>query len=93
MIVYIAGPMSASERSDYNRPAFHATADMLKRGGHIALNPAILPDGLTHEQYMIICLAMVDVADAIYMMDGWENSKGAKIELLRAVERGKTVMG
>ena len=91
MIVYIAGPMSGCD--SHNRVAFNTKENELTQKGRVILNPAILPDGLTHEQYMGICLAMVDVADAIYMMSGWEESKGAKAELLRAVESGKTVMG
>ncbi|HGE6046430.1 TPA: DUF4406 domain-containing protein [Vibrio cholerae] len=42
--------------------------------------PAILPDGLQHHEYMEICLPMVRVADAVFMMKGWENSKGANME-------------
>lgn len=46
MIVYVAGPMSGYEQ--FNRPAFHSAAKRLTDKGYVVLNPATLPDGLTH---------------------------------------------
>lgn len=78
MIVYIAGPMSGYEQ--FNRPAFHTAAKELSERGHTVLNPATLPDGLTQPQYMDICLAMLRCADAIYLLNDWEYSVGARAE-------------
>lgn len=69
MKIYIAGPMSGL--IEFNRPAFMFTAAKLTARGHVALNPAVLPDGLTQAQYMDICLAMLRCAYAIYLLDGW----------------------
>ncbi len=77
--IYIAGPMTGYE--SFNREAFTKRAHMLKAKGYIALNPAILPDGLTQPEYMQICLSMVMCADAIYLLKGWDESKGALAEL------------
>jgi hypothetical protein len=52
------------------------------------LNPAILPDGLQHGQYLQITLAMLEQADAIFLLNGWEKSKGATREFDRACELG-----
>lgn len=78
MKIYIAGPMSGLV--EFNRQAFMFTAAKLAGRGHVALNPAILPDGLSQAEYMDICLAMLRCADAIYMLEGWEHSAGARAE-------------
>lgn len=72
MKVYIAGPMSGLP--NFNRAAFNHAHFHLWSKGHIVLNPARLPDGLTQGEYMDICLAMLRCADAIYMLEGWEHS-------------------
>ena len=78
MKIYIAGPMTGIE--NYNREAFFGMADYLASFGHVCLNPANHPDGLTQKEYMHLCFAMIDVCDAIVMLKGWENSTGAKKE-------------
>ncbi|EPG9672815.1 DUF4406 domain-containing protein [Citrobacter freundii] len=78
MKIYIAGPMSGLV--EFNRPAFMFTAAKLTGRGHTALNPAILPDGLSQAEYMDICLAMLRCADVIYLLKGWEYSPGARAE-------------
>ena len=55
------------------------------------MNPAILPDWLTHDQAMHICKAMLDVCDAIYLLPGWMDSKGAVEEAKHAIVHGITV--
>lgn len=74
-VVFIAGPMTGYH--NYNRDEFNAEARMLEDRGFTVLNPAILPDGLPHSQYLFITLAMLESADAIFMLDGWEKSGGA----------------
>lgn len=81
-VVFIAGPMTG--KPDYNRAAFHAAAEQLRSDGFIVLNPAVFPDGLEHHQYMVMTLAMLEQADAIWLLDGWENSTGARQEACRA---------
>jgi hypothetical protein len=90
MKIYIAGPMTGLP--DYNRPAFNAAARILSQNGEIALNPAILPEGMKHEEYMTICLAMVEVCDMVALLPGWEVSVGAQMEHKRARELGKEVI-
>lgn len=46
--IYIAGPMSGLP--NFNRDAFNLEAERLHTLGHIALNPAILPDGLEQHE-------------------------------------------
>lgn len=65
---------------EFNRPEFNAAAKEITASGHVPLNPAILPDGLSQPDYMCICMAMLQRADAIYMLDGWQSSAGARAE-------------
>lgn len=90
MIVYIAGKMTGLPGK--GRAAFRAAERMLKMRGHVVLNPAVLPDGLPSEAYMPICLAMLEQAEAIYLLDNWEDSPGAKLELAFAKYQGKFVI-
>lgn len=76
--VYIAGPMSGLP--DCNRPAFNLAAQVQKSLTHIVLNPATLPAGLSEPEYMQIGLTMLMCADMIYLLDGWEQSLGARAE-------------
>ena len=89
MIIFISGAMSGLP--DYNRPAFHAMADKLKANGHVVLNPATLPDGLTHRDYLHICLAMIDVCDKVVFLNGWEKSKGSRMERMYAMGGNKMI--
>ena len=71
MIIYIAGPITGIY--DY-RDKFAAAEQALIKKGHIPINPAYLPNGLGKtETYMHICHPMINVSDAIYLLDGWEN--------------------
>lgn len=76
--VFISGPMSGIP--DFNRGEFFNAAQVLEGHGHIILNPAVLPLGLEHSDYMKICLPMIDAAEAVIMLPGWEKSKGANME-------------
>ncbi|MEE6280176.1 DUF4406 domain-containing protein [Georgenia sp. MJ170] len=88
--VYIAGPMTGLP--DFNRPAFHATAALLAVfGGWRAINPARQPDGLTWEEYVRRGLADVRRADAVYLLPGWRDSRGATREVVQAFRLGLPV--
>lgn len=78
MIVYISGKMYG--RPDRGKKQFDEAEERLKRMGHIVLNPANLPQGMPDDRYMPICLAMVDAADAIYLLNGFNDSPGARLE-------------
>jgi len=89
MIIYIAGKMSGLE--DLGQNDFDKAEKLLTEKGHIVINPAKLPHGLRHESYMQISLAMIDAADAVYMLKTYSNSNGANIEFKYAVYQGKNV--
>ena len=80
--VYIAGPMTGV--AELNRPAFFAAEEYLKGQGAIVMNPAVLPDGFEHHQYMKIAIPMLMQCDVAAFLPGWQESKGAQAEYTRA---------
>ncbi len=88
--IYVAGPMAGYK--DFNHLSFFNAALELELKGYIVLNPATLPAGLSQKEYMSICLPMVACCDAIYLLDGWEDSKGANAECTLAEKLGLTII-
>lgn len=75
--IYIAGPITGVENY---WEAFEKAEDVITNLGYIALTPSRLPKGLTKAQYMRIDFAMIDSADAVLFLPGWDNSAGALLE-------------
>lgn len=79
--VYISGPITGTH--DYMKRFTDAEVKLLGMGYEV-INPAFinshLPKSFTHDEYMKVCIAMLECCDTIYMLHGWRNSKGAKIE-------------
>lgn len=90
MKIYIAGPMTGYQ--NYNRHAFNAKAEEFSAQGHIVLNPATLPGGLTQPEYMDICFAMIRAADAVHFLPNWQQSEGAVAEYYYAKKIGLKLM-
>lgn len=91
--LYIAGPMSSLP--DFNYPAFNTAATMLRGFGYDVLNPVDAEkDNPTPgtpqawDWYMRRALKMVLRADALAMLPGSQNSKGARLERLVAESLG-----
>lgn len=85
--IYIAGPMTGID--DYNKPAFDRAAKQIKevwKGTNLptsVISPSTNFGGdqtLTHAQYMRYSIHQLLIVDAVYMLDGWEFSKGAVCE-------------
>lgn len=80
MKIYVAGPMTGLP--DLNFPAFHAETAKLRSFGHTVINPAeVNPDqGMSWTDCMRSDIAELVKCDAIRLLHGWENSKGATLE-------------
>lgn len=87
MKIYIAGPITGV--LDY-RQNFEKAERELKAKGHIVLSPSYLPAGL--KDYMLICCTMIDQADAVYFLNGWECSIGSALEKVYAVGHDKRIL-
>ena len=79
-VIYIAGAISGDVIANRHKFAAAKHSILASSTNAAVLNPAELPDGLTQAQYMSICLPMVMTADTVYMLVGWEKSKGAVAE-------------
>lgn len=99
--VYIAGPMTGIE--DFNRAAFARAAERLSRDGWTVYDPVEIGEmygeqaelEADHELLALVIraeLGFVARADAIYLLDGWERSVGAKRELQVALACGIDVI-
>lgn len=75
-VIYIAGPITGVE--EYWKPFEKAEEDLIALG-YIPLSPARLPQGMTNEQYMRICFALIDSADAVLVLDH-QYSEGVQVE-------------
>lgn len=80
--VYIAGPMTGI--AELNRPAFFAAEEYLKGQGAIVMNPAVLPDGFEHHQYMKIAIPMLMQCEVAAFLPGWQESKRARAAFTRS---------
>ena len=67
-VVYIAGPITGEPA---HLDAFKEAEADLTALGFVALSQAQLPEGLDDKQYARICMAMMDSADVILLLDGW----------------------
>lgn len=92
MLIYISGRIT--NNPNY-REEFKEAEEWLKAKGYTPLNTTNLDTALpklSYEQYMQIDYTLVDIADGIYMLADWQDSKGAKAELSYAKSLGKRVM-
>lgn len=90
MRVYIAGPMTGYK--NFNRKAFFEAAKKLEEIGWEPVHTAGLPDDFTYEEYLERSLAVLEACDAIYLLEGWEESKGALMEYGYARSRNLLVI-
>lgn len=75
---------------------FEKKQNELIEKGHIVMNPAalnsLMPEDTTHEEYMKMSFCMLSMCEAIYMMKGWEASKGANQEYGYAVAKDMLII-
>lgn len=93
MKIYVAGPMTGLP--GLNFAAFDVAAARLRADGHEVFNPAELGMGSAEDyrKALTICLTWVcEHAEAIALLPGWENSKGAQAEYYAALALGLSVL-
>lgn len=93
MKIYISGKISGTDLTE-TRKRFAAVFKAMKRIGVEPVNP--LENGLTEhdswEAHMLKDIADLLHCNAIYMLQGWEDSKGARIEHYIATEIGMPII-
>ena len=76
--VYIAGAMTGLP--EFNYPAFHAAAAHLRALGYDVENPAEFPEQPNWDAYMRQAMKRLADCSEVFLLPGWEESKGARIE-------------
>ena len=92
-VVFISGKITGT--NDY-LDRFCVAQLRLLHMGYAVINPATvgvyLPKNSPYGLYMDVSLAMLRHADAIYMLSGWKDSGGAKIEYAQAMKQGIEIL-
>lgn len=101
MKIYIAGPVTGVD--GYEKKFEEAEAFLLEKAKNDAcleiFNPIkivkMLQEGMDEEpswvDYMECLIPFVVSSDALFLLKGWEKSKGARIERIIALSLGKEV--
>lgn len=93
MKIYIAGKITGLPRTEVKRK-FQSAAKKLIAAGHAVFIPSVLPvyDDVSHDEYLHICYGIIDICDAVFMLEDWQQSKGARMELQYAADWGKQIL-
>ena len=89
--IYISGKITGT--TDYIQRFERAEKAL---SNYIVINPAKvnaqLPIETTWKEYMQMSMTMLRMCDSIYMLKGWEDSKGARLEYNYAVENNYKII-
>lgn len=92
-MIYISGRITGI--TNYMWWFANAEKKLKEIGYKEVVNPArtclTLPE-LSHDDYMTVCMALLSLCDSIYMLKGYERSKGAMQELEYAKEHGYEIL-
>lgn len=81
-VVYVSGKITGEPNFELK---FAAAETMLKGLGYKVINPArigaeLSPEEVSWEQFIETDFYLLGICDAIFMMEGWESSRGANAE-------------
>ena len=88
MRIYISGPMTGVD----NYVAHFSTAEQfLTSLGHTVMNPAsvdaCMPEDVSYDEFLNLDLYLMAMCDAVYLLNGWNKSNGAKVEAADAIHK------
>ena len=87
-VIYIAGKVTGEDIKAC-KEKFSKAEFILRRKGYHTINPLRLcPPDSNWESAMKMCIRNLIECDAIYMLNDWEESRGAKVEHYIATQLG-----
>ena len=91
--VYISGPISGYDLAE-RKEAFERAAKRYRMQGYLVSNPfnSGVPATASWEEHMKADIAMLMQCDIIYLLEGWQDSRGSQIEKNLAEVVGIKVM-
>ena len=93
MKIYISGTITGTD--DYMERFAKAEKELTEKGYSVVNTAKVnaqLPEDTTYEEYMKMSFCMLDMCEAIFMLQGWSKSCGANREYWYAMEKRKTIM-
>ena len=89
MRIFISGPIDGEPnyKRNFNRAESH-----LKAAGHTVIYPC-LPEGMGYkEEYLKVCFAQIRMCDAIFLLEGADDSVGSVAEQIYALLTGRSIL-
>jgi len=93
--IYISGRISGLRPDYYINQFFKAHRQLVLLNYPYIVNPLFITRKIDKTDYsalMVCCIKHLFECNAIYMIEGWENSKGARIEHNIAKEMGMEII-
>ena len=98
MRIYLSGKITGREKEDYTKQ-FARAERFYKTGGFDVVNPVTIGEEIlkqnpsaTWEDFMQEDLKALRTCTHIVLLEGWEESKGAKMEKAEAEKMGLEIM-
>jgi len=82
--VFISGKITGEEVT--YKKKFERAQHRLEALGYLVMNPAVLPLGFEHQDYLDICYTMMDACHMIVLLPCCKDSKGSAMEQAYAKE-------
>ena len=90
--IQLSGPITGI--ADYHQRFEKAKVELVAAGYKNIANPAEL-DGVInegkYEEYMSLCMSLLDMCDVVVMLPGWKESLGANREYGYALAKNKMI--
>jgi len=87
--VFISGKITGEEET--YKKKFERAQHRLEALGYLVMNPAVLPLGFEHQEYLDICYTMMDACHMIVLLPCCKDSKGSAMEQAYAKELGMPI--